>query len=103
MFLGGQTVILGNFISDIGNVSRVVFTGLSCQKRNDSNIKKPAKLNPPETTRIQKSFAYFLVLEIWDRPWIVEEFKKDPKKSMVNENWTDNILKILETSSIIVG
>jgi len=34
-FLGGQTVILGKFISDIGRVSIVVMIGLCFQLKND--------------------------------------------------------------------
>ena len=68
MFFGGQTVTLGNVISEIGKVSIVVLTGLPDQESNDSLIIKLAPTNPAITTRIQNSLAYFLVVEIYVRP-----------------------------------
>ena len=65
MFFGGQTVTLGNLILAIGKVSTVVFTGLSDQESNELLIRSPPPKNPVATTRIQKSLAYFRVLEIF--------------------------------------
>ena len=61
MFLGGQTVTLGSVISDRGNVSMVVDTGLMAQDLNDAKIKLAAQPNPIVTISIQNNLKYFLV------------------------------------------
>ena len=68
VFLGGQTVTFGNFISEIGNVSIVVLTGLSDQELNDSLMRILAPTNPVVTTRIQNNLVYFLLVEICSSP-----------------------------------
>ena len=75
MFFGGQTITLGNFISDIGKVSSVVLMGLSCHDLNDSWIRKPAIKKPKVTTMIQKSLQPFLDVEMWLNPAIEEDSK----------------------------
>ena len=75
MSFGGQTVTLGNLISDIGKVSSVVLMGLSSQDLNDSWIRKPAVQNPKVTTMIQKSLQPFLDVEMWLNPAIEEDSK----------------------------
>ena len=68
--------MFGNFIWEIGKISTVVETGLSAQLWKDSLIKNKAPVKPPITIKIQKSLAYFFVLEIKDSPWIVEVSRK---------------------------
>ena len=53
VFFGGQTVSFGNFKSDIGDVSTVVFTGLALQDLKDSLMIKIAAVNPPTTITLQ--------------------------------------------------
>ena len=51
-------------MSEIGNVSIVVFTGLCDQDWNDSLIKKPATVNPDATMTTQNNREYFSVVEM---------------------------------------
>ena len=83
MFFGGQTVTLGNLISDIGKVSIVVLMGLSCHDLNDSRIRKPAVKNPKVTTVIQNSLQPFLEVEMWESPAIEEVSKNVLTYSML--------------------
>ena len=76
MSFGGQTVILGYFSFEIGKVSNVVDTGLSAQFLNDSEIRIPAHVKPERTTTIQRNLGNPLVVDIYCRPWIVEDSKK---------------------------
>ena len=52
----------------MGKVSIAVLTGLSDQESNDFFMRKVAPIKPNVTTRIQKSLAYFRVVEIYERP-----------------------------------
>ena len=80
--MGGQTVILGNVMFVIGIVSMVVFTGLSAQDWKDWLIINPAVVKPEMTTRIHNSLAYFLSVEMWFKPLIEEDSRKDLTVSM---------------------
>ena len=76
LFLGGQTVTLGKSISVMGRVSMVVETGLIAQLEKDCWIKTAAPLKPVRTTNIQNSLRRPLTVEMWDKPWIVEDSRK---------------------------
>ena len=76
LFLGGQTVTLGKSSSEMGRVSMVVETGLLAQLEKDCWIKNPATVKPVRTTNIQNSLRRRLVVEMWDKPWIVEHSRK---------------------------
>ena len=54
---GGQTVILGNFNSEMGNVSKDVATGDEDQVEKDPAMKFPTDTNPADTTAIQIHLA----------------------------------------------
>ena len=83
MFLGGQTVILGNIISLIGRVSIVVFIGLSVHDSNDRQIITAAPVKHAIITMIQKSLTCFLEFETWKRPWIVEVSRNSLKYTIL--------------------
>ena len=85
MSKGGQTVTFGKEISVIGNVSKVVVTGLSDQLSKLCFIMPNAVKNPAMTTHTQNALAYFLVVEIYTRPCIVEDSKNVLTPSMVVE------------------
>ena len=76
LFLGGQTVTLGKSISVMGRVSKVVVIGPSAQLEKDCWIKTAATVKPVRTTNIQNSLMSRLVVEMWDKPWIVEDSRK---------------------------
>ena len=76
MFLGGQTVTLGNLISDIGLVSIVVEIGLSDHALKDSSIRIKAAIKPAITTAVQMIRTCLLVVEMYESPWIVEVSRK---------------------------
>ena len=62
LFLGGQTVTLGNTRSVMGRVSMVVETGLSAQLEKDCWIKTAAMVKPVMTTLSQSSLDRLLLL-----------------------------------------
>ena len=64
MFLGGQTVILGNVTFVIGSVSIVEVIGFSSQSENERKIKIPAVEKPDMTTIVQKTFDSVLAEEM---------------------------------------
>ena len=76
LFLGGQTVTLGKSRSEMGRDSMVVETGLLAQLEKDCWIKTAAPLKPVRTTNIQNSLRRRLAVEMWDKPWIVEDSRK---------------------------
>ena len=80
----------GKVMSVIGRVSMVVLTGLSAQFSKDWYIMKPAPVNPPMTTRIQKDFNNFPGLEIKLRPWMVEDSKNSTITFCILVNLFDN-------------
>ena len=83
VFRGGQTVTLGKSSSEMGRVSRVVVTGLSAQLEKDCWIKTAATVKPVMTTHSQSSLATPLVLEMYARPWMVEDSRNSLTVSML--------------------
>ena len=75
VFLGGQTVTLGNVISVMGRTSTEVEMGLSCHPLKDWRIRNAEQLKPASTTASQKSLRSFLEAGMWDRPWMVVELR----------------------------
>ena len=83
VFLGGQTVIVGNVISIIGRVSIVVFIGLWFQLEKELMINKIAIENPEKMIKIQNNLEHFLEDETCCMPWIVEESRNGVNSFMV--------------------
>ena len=54
----------------------VVEIGLTAQPEKDCWIRNPATVKPVRTTNIQNSLLSRLVVEMWDKPWIVEDSRK---------------------------
>ena len=87
LFLGGQTVTFGKSRSVMGRVSMVVEIGLWAQIAKDWWIRNPATVKPLRTTNIQNSLMSRLVVEMWDKPWMVEDSKKSlTPVSMLNDS-----------------
>ena len=83
MFLGGQTVTFGNVTAVIGRVSMVEVIGFSSQSSNDWYIRTPANVNPAITIRVQNTLMNLVVVEIYARPWIVEDSRNVLTPSMI--------------------
>ena len=64
VFLGGQTVTLGNSRSVMGRVSMVVETGLTAQLEKDCWIKMAAPEKPVMTIQTHSSLTKLLVVEM---------------------------------------
>ena len=83
LFLGGQTVTLGNTRSVMGRVSMVVETGLSAQLEKDCWIKTAAMVKPVMTTHSQARRTSRLLVEMYTSPWMEEESRNSFKPSIV--------------------
>ena len=83
LFLGGQTVKWGKSRSDMGRVSMVVVMGLLAQLENDCWIRMAATEKPAVTTPTQISLTSRLVVEMWNRPWMVEFSRNSLATSMI--------------------
>ena len=64
LFLGGQTVTLGNTRSVMGRVSMVVETGLSAQLEKDCWINTPDPVKPAMMTKSQRILTGCLAVEM---------------------------------------
>ena len=83
MPLGGHTVIFGQADNDIGNVSVVVDMGESSQSEKELLMRRLAMVKPVMTTQIQASLMNgLLFVEIWFRPWMVEQARNSLNTSI---------------------
>ena len=74
--LGGHIVIFGNKAFDIGNVCIDVAMGDFSHDEKEFWIRIAAVTNPPVTTATHKSLMKEeREVEMWVRPWMVEDSK----------------------------
>ncbi len=76
-------VNLGKGAMLMGWVVMVVDIGDFFQSSMELVMKYTATMKPPATTRVQSTLvALFLAVDIWERPWMVEDSRNSLRESI---------------------
>ena len=93
--LGGQTTMLGKWISDIGKVSVVVAIGFLAQNTKASLIANPAATQEAITTRTQNTLAGI--------PWLLAMCENPPIEDLSKKlQRMSRLKKIIQTTGCFV-